>query len=209
VTEFWSPDARFSGQTVFVVGGGPSLVGFDFSGLAGRRCVAVNAAGYDLPAADILLFHDNSWFEANRELLDEWRGLLVTPSRHAKATAPDRVRRVELAERPDFPIGCGPVRIGHSSGQTAVSLAITLGAARVVLLGFDMQAREGRTHYHRDRPLYTDEHTRKTALVYATEFLPFWQGWSRAARAVGCEVMNATPGSALDEFPLVDIEDVL
>lgn len=208
---FWTPDLRFAGETVFVIGGGPSLAGFDFSRLAGRRVIAVNSAGYDAPWADILFFHDNSWFEEerNRALVDGWSGLVMTVSRHAKLAAPERVVRVEIADRQDFPRGHGPIKTGRSGGQTAVSLAVTLGAFRVVMLGFDMKDDGGVTHYHVDRPLYTKEHAARTVGEYAATFLPAWVGWNEAAVKAGCRILNATPGSALAEFPVVDLETLL
>lgn len=206
---FWEPDLRFAGQTVFVVGGGPSLRGFDFERLRGRRVIATNAAGYDVPFADILLFHDNSWFEANRALVEGWAGLAVTVSRHAKNALPERLARIAISNEPGFRVGRGPVRSGRSSGQTAVALAIAMGAAQVILLGFDMRADAGVTHYHTDRPLYTVEHMQRAAADYASNFLPGWRGWNAAAQAAGCLVLNATPGSALLEFPPVDLDDIL
>ncbi|RWQ16097.1 hypothetical protein [Mesorhizobium sp.] len=209
--EFWAPEPIFHGQTVLVVGGGPSLKGFDFGRLRNHHCIAVNASGYDVPWADILLFHDNSWFEEdrNRALVDGWNSQVVTASRHAKRTAPERVLRVEIAERPDFPVGHAPIKAGRSSGQTAVSLAVTMGAATVALLGFDMKADGGVTHYHVGRPLYTKEHAARTVSEYAASFLPAWTGWNEAAVKAGCRILNATPGSALTEFPAVDLEAVL
>ncbi len=206
---FWDPDVRFAGQTVFVVGGGPSLRGFDFDRLRGRSVIAVNSAGYDAPFADVLLFNDNSWFEANRALVDGWAGLVVTPSGHAKRAAPERLTRIAVGEHFGFSVGRSPVRAGNSSGQTAVALAIAMGAARVILLGFDMRAVDGVTHYHLDRPLYTAEHMARAASDYASNFLPGWVGWAADARSAGCTVLNATPGSALSEFPMVEPEDVL
>lgn len=210
--EFWTPEPLFFGDTVFVVGGGPSLRGFDFTRLRGRRVVAVNSSGYDVPFAEVLVFHDESWFchPDNRRLINEWGGIVVTPCRRAKAAAPDRVLRVACIHRPDFPVAALPIRTGHSAGQTAVSLAISMAADRVVLLGFDMRAADdGATHYHVDRPLYDAAHAAATAPVYASSFLPAWAGWDAGALAVGCDVVNATPDSALTEFPFVDLETLL
>lgn len=134
---------------------------------------------------------------------------MVTLSRHSKLARPDRLLRLAVDEMDRFPVGQSPIKMGRSSGQTAVSLAVSMGAARVVLLGFDMKATAGQTHYHVERPLYTPEHAAKTAGEYATAFLPHWAGWAAAAAEVGCEVLNATPGSALLEFPFVDLKDVL
>ncbi|WP_376993378.1 hypothetical protein [Azospirillum himalayense] len=188
------------GQDVYAIGGGPSLRGFDFGRLRGRRVIACNAAGYSLPWADVLLFHDNSFFETNRPLIDGWPGLAVTASRAAKA-ASDRLLRVELVERPDFTVGQPVLKLGASSGHTAVSLAIAMGARRVVLLGYDMRKVDGVTHWH-DRYTVADD-------PYSGVFRDGWRGFNVAALAVGVEVLNATPGSALDEFRRVNIDDIL
>lgn len=200
--EFWTPAPLFAGAAAFCIGGGPSLRGFDFERLRGRHVIACNAAGYHVPWADVLLFHDNSFFEAHRPLIDAWAGLAVTASRAAKAAAPNRLLRLEMIERADFTVGQPVLKLGASSGHTAVSLAIAMGARRVVLLGYDMRLVDGRSHWH-------DHYSHPIQDPYEESFLPQWAGWNAAARALGVEVLNATAGSALHEFEFADIDDLL
>lgn len=201
--EFWRPDRTLlAGETVFVVGGGASLIGFDFERLRGRRVFAVNAAGYSVPWADFLVFHDGSFGFRHRALIDAWAGLVVTTSAHAKEVMPDRLLRVESEKRDDFRPGVLAVKKGRSSGHTAVSIAVAVGARRIILLGFDGKVTDGRSHYH-------DHYEAKNPGIYAKEFVPAWEGWRAAASRIGVQVLNATPGSAIEEFPMVAIDDVL
>ncbi len=55
---------RFAGEEVHVVGSGPSLVGFDYSRLKGKRVIAINNA-YKLVEHDFCLFTDRGF--ARRE----------------------------------------------------------------------------------------------------------------------------------------------
>ena len=92
---------------------------------------------------------------------------------------------------------------GHSSGFQALNLGVLAGAARHVLLGYDMKvAADGRTNYHK-------EHARSTPRGhYEIYRAPFRRLPAILAR-LGVEVLNATPGSALEVFPRGALESVL
>ena len=54
-------DGDWSGERCFIVGGGPSLRGFDWGRLRGERVIAVNRAFEQLPFADISVSLDERW----------------------------------------------------------------------------------------------------------------------------------------------------
>jgi hypothetical protein len=195
----WHPEPLLAGATVFVLGGGPSLRGFDFSTLAGLRTIAVNQAAAHVVEQDLLYFTDTGWFEMNRPLVEGWRGEAITASRSAKRQYAG-LRRILTTPGPGFPSDV--IRRGRSSGHTAIGLAIALGARLVVLLGFDMRGDGGRSHFH-------DRYANRDLAVYGREFVPAFSGWDRDARALGVTVLNATPGSALEEFRKVDLAEVM
>lgn len=199
VAQAWPLQPILAGETVFVIGGGASLRGFDFGRLAGLRTIAVNQAAAHVATPDMLFFTDTNWFEANEALVRGWPGIAFTASRESKRRHAG-LRQVLTTATNDFPPGL--VRRGRSSGHTAVGLAIALGAPLTVLLGFDMHAEPGRSHFH-------DEYRTWDAAMYAREFIPSFAGWDRGARALGATVLNATPGSALDEFRRADLADLL
>lgn len=206
--EFWSPEPLFRGETIFCLASGPSLTAEICERVRGRRAIAVNSSAVLAPWASILFFTDSGWYEPRRELVTTWAGMVVSMSRTAKRELPDKVKRVQgegdPQALPGFSRGPHVIQQGRSSGHTAVSLAIALGAVRVVLLGYDMRFIGDREHCH-------DEYkgSARDADIYQREFVPGFAGWDEAARAVGVEVLNATEGSALKEFRFTSLDDVL
>ncbi len=205
--EYWTPEPLFRGETVFCLASGPSLTRDIADRIRGRRAIVVNSSCRIAPWADVLYFTDSSWYEARRELVASWSGLVISMSRTAKRELADKVRRIEGAGDPSamlpghFPQPGSPVvRQGRTSGHTAVSLAIAMGASRVVLVGYDMRIVDGREHHHGEYsgPRDLDQ--------YARDFVPAFRGWHADALAVGAEIVNATPGSAVAEFPFVSLE---
>lgn len=205
--EYWSPQPLFTGETIFCLASGPSLTAEICDRVRGRRSIAINSSAVLAPFASVLFFTDSGWYEPRRDLVANWAGLVVSMSRTAKRELPDKVKRVQgegdPQALPGFSRGPHVIQQGRSSGHTALSLAIALGAARVVLLGYDMRYVGGLEHCH-------DEYKgARDADIYQREFLPCFAGWNEAAHAVGVEVMNATKDSALREFRMVDFGEIL
>lgn len=205
--EFWTPEPIFAGLTVFCLASGPSLTQAIADRIKGRAAIVCNSSCDLAPWARVLFFMDNGWFAANRETVAIWPGHVITLSKAAKRELPDKVRRVRAVGDPMLPPvfkRAGEIQQGRSTGHAAVSLAIAAGAARVVLVGYDMRLIEGREHHHQHyagRP--------RDLEVYARDFVPAFNGWAAAAASVGAEILNATPGSAITEFPFVELDEVL
>lgn len=206
--EYWTPEPLFGGETVFCLASGPSLTQEIADRIRCGRAIAVNTSARLAPWADVLYFTDSGWYEPRRDLVANWAGLVISMSRTAKRELPDKVRRVQGIGDPTLggggfpPLGTAGIRQGRSSGHTAVSLAIALGASRVVLVGYDMRVVGGREHHH-------SEYTGPRDLdQYAREFVPAFDGWNAAALKVGVQILNATPQSAVQEFPFVDLDEV-
>lgn len=214
--EFTQPGTPWLGQPVFCLASGPSLArmpGRQWARIwalqkTGAKVIAVNSsvktARDNHLEADALFFTDGNWFDDNRDLIAAFRGDVYTVCRRAKATIPDRIKRIENVHRPDFTIGQAPMKDGRSSGHRAISLGILLGGAPVIGLGYDMKLdAEGRSHCHDD---YERRHHPE---LYTQDFIPAFAGWNAAAKAAGVRVINATPDSALEEFERADLEAVL
>ncbi|XUM25120.1 hypothetical protein ACRAVF_33845 (plasmid) [Bradyrhizobium oligotrophicum S58] len=202
--EYWQPEPLFAGATVFCLASGPSLTPAIAEQVSGRPSIVINSSCLLAPSATVLYFTDSSWYEQHRELVAGWPGLIISMSRTAKRELPDKVRRIlgdgDPVAPPDFRTG---VQQGRTSGHTAIALAIALGARRVVLLGYDMRVVDGREHCHDDYrgPRDLDQ--------YARDFVPAFAGWNAAACRVGVAIVNATPDSAVTEFPFADLDQVL
>lgn len=202
--EFWQPQRIWEGGTCCILAGGPSLTPEIAKRARVARTLIVNSSILIAPWADALFFTDNSWRENHHEAVRQFPGLVFTSNRHSKEALPDKVKLINNATLRQFPRrGDHEVRQGRSSGHTAIGLAIALGARTIALLGYDMRVVDGREHHHAEYrgPRDLD--------LYAREFVPGFAGWNAAAIAAGAEVLNATPNSALAEFPFADLDEVL
>jgi hypothetical protein len=92
---------------------------------------------------------------------------------------------------------------GSNSGYQAIELAIKLGAKRIILLGYDMKCDNGRSHWHNE-PRQAD-----FADVAARSMLPHFESLVSPLKALGVNVINATPGSAIECFPKATLEEAL
>lgn len=202
---YWHVQPEWKGQTVVILAGGPSLTREQVeivmqvgSGNLDVRVIAINNAYELAPWADILYFCDDRWYEWHREEVQAFKGMRVTLE-NLKLQNEIEVR----ALRDYGVVGFAPrndgVSNGRNSGYQALHLAAWLGAARVLLLGYDMRPIDGRQHWH-------EEHRVRTpANIFA--------GWISAFDSIasdltrrGVEVINCSPGSALKAFPCMDLQ---
>ena len=151
-------DGAWTGEDVVIVGGGPSLRGFDWHRLQDFPCrvIAVNRA-YETTRPGVVFGIDNQffqWAEEGRfgeESKRQWLALdcpIVTATQRGCGN-----RYVYLQGHkhgtPGDTIADG-VHHGGNSGLGAIHLAALLGARRVFLLGFDcLPTSSGKTdHWH-------------------------------------------------------------
>lgn len=92
---------------------------------------------------------------------------------------------------------------GGNSGFQAVGLALLFGAARITLLGFDMQfAPDGKKHWHGD-------HAGKLHNPKRNNFQFWLQHFNLLAAQSPIPIINATRTTALTCFPRVDLDEAL
>lgn len=203
---FWRVEPVWEGETVAILGGGPSLTQRQVDACRGRcRVIAVNNAYQLAPWADLLYFCDEVWYGWHREhkAFRGFSGIKAALS-NARTWPRDPYIRVlqnygdsGLCEIPDG------VMTGRNSGYQAMNLAAHLGPARQLLLGFDMRVVGNRTHWHM-------EHKRATPHdAFAVDMLPRFPALKQALDARGIEVVNCTPGSALEVFRKDALENAL
>lgn len=115
------------------------------------------------------------------------------------------VHIVPSVNEPGLSMNPHVIHQGANSGYQAINLAVLMGAKRIALLGFDMKASSGDVHWHGKHP---------NGLNNPTDLQ--FQMWLDAFRTmppdlekIGVEVINCTPDTALDCFPLRGLESVL
>lgn len=200
---FWSVPREWPGETAFIVGGGPSVLGQDLEALRGRRVIVINSSIQAVPWADILYFGDWRWWHDNNAGIADFAGRIVTVSR---MVSDKRVLVCRKANPPGLALAHDSLMQKWTSLTAATNLAahLTGPGGTIVWLGADGRiARDGRTHHHKPhrwphRPGCYDK--QKTDLVTIVPSL----------QKLGIAAYNASPGTAwTDLLPVIDLQDVL
>ena len=72
-----------------------------------------------------------------------------------------------------------------------------------MLLGFDARVVNGKSHCHDDYAMVWPSD------LYPERVLPMWSGWNQRMLAKGVKVLNASPGSAIEEFERAPLSDLI
>lgn len=149
-----------SGQLATVVGGGPSLRGFDFTQLKGKsNIIAINAAFKHVPFADACFSEDVRFIEEFGPRLNEFPGHVIwhclkgiDPERGRKACQKVTIIR-ELRDDKYWSKDLSSLSFSSNSAVGAINLAEILGCSGIWLLGIDCRA-EGMfmENYHTEYP---------------------------------------------------------
>jgi hypothetical protein len=127
----------FENKRVFVIGSGPSLVGFDFSRLDGEKVVTINHA-YALCRHDLHVFYDTSFLTEAKPHGYDPRAHTAKVLCRRDLVVPKNENIIEfrraafVTER--FKDG---LYMGRSSALPAINAALIYGASEVYLLGID------------------------------------------------------------------------
>lgn len=194
-TVLWTPPPEWKGQDAFLIGGGASLAGFDFNSLAGRNVIGCNDA-FHLGAhiISICAFGDHGWWQRNKFKLEHFKNRVVT---NCPTVMPFKIPYLLKMQRVRDGLHSGS-KLGwnYSTGAMVINLAVSLGAQRIFLLGYDCQNIGKAHHWH--------NHNQKQ--IHDSSYRRFIQGFETVKRGVpaGVEVLNVTDGaSALRCFPTI------
>jgi hypothetical protein len=195
-----------------VIGGGPSLSLAQvrlvaMAKLEGRcRSIAVNDSIYLAWWSDWLHACDHKWWNWHQDRVVHYGGIRTccedsVPEGWAEYVHVEKDPKTGY--RGGFPDKPGVIAGGGNGGYQAIQLAVIAGAARVLLLGFDMhKVANTPTHWFGDHP-------DKIRSDYIGNCLPNFPTLIEPLKRRGVEVINVTPDSAIDCFPKAKLEDVL
>jgi len=196
------PDGSWEGKSCFLIGGGPSLRGFDFSRLAGELTIGINRA-YERHDCTIMFFMDSQYHEwiTNGEMGAEAK---------AKFQAFKGLKACLYTMEYDYPKGiyllpCAGGDVfgesmefglgsGTNSGYAALNLAVCLGANPIYLLGFDMNSQDGKQEWWHDG--YPVKQEKKVYQQFRRDF----EAVAPELASRGVRVVNLNPQSELRCF---------
>jgi hypothetical protein len=193
-------DPIFLGDTIYIVGGGPSLKKLDFNLLKDKVVIAVNKAFLHLPMAQVLYWSDTRFFEWYSKEIEDFKGIKVTCRPQPKRN--DIINLLNTGKTGLETMSYG-LRDGGNSGYAAINLAYHLGAKRIVLLGFDMQTNGKETHWHEGYSSTADTETMGRLMI------PNFDSLVEPLAKRKVKVYNASPISKLTSFEKITIEEAL
>lgn len=208
---------EWRGQRCFVIGGGPSLRGFDFDRLKGKgRIIVCNKDFLNVPFADMMIAMDQDlyrWIHSGaltkkpankREIQIKFRNfsgvkVWIEIGNHRL----DGVHYVHAFRLPKvtkrFTEG---IYSGNNTGTGALMAACTLGCNPIYLLGIDGKHEGKRSHHHGGYP------SRPQMAKTAASFVPTFGRVAKPIRKAGIRVINLNPQSAVRCFKFSTLDEV-
>lgn len=153
----------------------------------------------------VFYFCDRTFFRVHREKILAFPNLKVTcVSSLDRNLLPEtlNIKRLKRDYRPGLSFKPDTICWNHNSGAAAINFAILAGAKRILLLGFDMNPQDGRTHWH-------NAYSSNTLRASFNRFLSKYPALAADAKKNKIEILNISPNSALDCFPKMELKDVL
>jgi len=215
------PSGCWKGERCVILGGGPSLGGFDFSVLDGTHTIGINKM-FKLYPSEVHYSMDHTFFEMvelNRkpsqdhyELHQVWRqyhGIKVF-MRAQRQVFNENVYYVSDLNQKGVSLDLeSGIYKGNNSGCGALMLAVALGCTQIGLLGYDFKVKENgkqvKTHCHEGY----DRGTMRSLLRNLENFRNCIEEMGPCLSKLGISVFNLNPDSALQCFEKISWKDFL
>lgn len=196
------------GPTVFIIGGGPSLLKTlpDRSVLNNHPVIATNNAYMIFPKALLCHFADRTWWLWHRDKLhtqfENPVSTCATPSVYNNVEF-DKYNIVTFyhgERKGGFSEEKGKLS-GNNAGHQAINIAAHLGFTNIILLGFDMNPTGKTSHWHDGHKRPTNLGNYEGTMIPGLKMLVPFQG------KLGFTVYNTNPESNLKCFQFTDINE--
>ncbi len=199
-------------STCYIVGGGTSLKGFDWSLLDDKFVIAINTSYLKLPNAQILYCTDPPWIKDHVKNLEEFKGEIHQGV--LNLNTPQKLDVVDkqwhLTGRDGLEIRNGMLRHGSNSTYAAINMcAAHLKFKKIYLLGIDMKwgekGRKETSHWHAS----SNPHTRIDGEAVYFRMKDAYKTIKQPLFDMAVQVINVNSpnGTDLDVFPIVSVEE--
>jgi hypothetical protein len=201
------------GQSATIVGGGPSLKGFNFSSLASRQnIIVINAAFRYVPFADACFSEDIRFIEQFKNGLLLFKGQVIwhclrgtDPERGLKAVPGMAIVR-ETRDDKYWSKDLHSLSFSSNSVVGAINLAEILGCDPIYLLGVDCRA-EGSvmTNFHHEYPQGWE-----VGAIQAINWKSDFENWvAPNCKAKIVNVINPACESTLECWPKITLQEFI
>jgi hypothetical protein len=219
----------FRDQCVAILAGGPGLTPAVTAALRGNcRVLAISDAYLLAPWCDVHYFCDKKWFHwhqngeaasqrcagwTNKTAVEAFKGLkaIRVTLENSVAVRDEHLPTLHVVGNQGMGRnlkGLSPdphlIRTGRNSGYQAIGLAAHMRPRTILLCGYNMKATSDKdAHWFGQHPQRTNPSS------FVNSMLPFFASLVPDLAALGIEVINTTPDSALDCFPKMDLAEAL
>lgn len=203
------------GETAVCIASGWSLTPEDVAYVKGKaKAIVINASYAAAPWADVLYVADANpfrwyWehgpkgtkqFPVPNVPMRDFRGLKFSLTKRSGSWSGVQV----LKQGREEGLSLDPTRLclGMNSGYQAINLAVLLGAARILLLGYDMTvAKDGTEYWHAPHPHKKRSPYRGFQRLFPSIVEPL--------KKAGVQVVNCSRHTALECFPKMELREAL
>lgn len=198
-------------KTAYVIGGGPSLVGFKWELLKDRFVVGINRAYEVLPSAQVIYFTDDDWYGQHKAGLCNHSGLKIkgslNPNKLGQVT---HIHQFHLTGPNGLDMNKGCLRHGSNSTYAVLNMLCQWGFKTIYLLGVDMKWKivntggnkgNKKTHWH-------NGHKRIDGEALYTRLNKNFQQLAPLLKQQGVNVINVNNDTNLAAFPVKKYEEV-
>ena len=188
-------------KALYIIGGGPSLKGFNWELLRGKNVLSINRAFQAVPWAIATFWTDSRFYKWYEKDLKRFKGVKIG-CRYSQLYDKSviLVRSTGGAGVDEYPYH---IRAGNNSGFAALNVGYHLGAKRIYLLGYDMRSDKGGTHWHDG---YVTAHNHD---IYERAMMKDFINSEKYYKKVKVKLYNANPDSMMTHITKCTIEQAL
>jgi hypothetical protein len=185
----------------------PSAYSPYLSALHNRHVIGINNAYRLGDWIDMLFFGDCGWYLVHRLGIANYPVLKITCCARFANRSPHQMEGIRyLSKDHNHKNGISPnpsmVSWNGNSGAAAISLAVHTGVKRIILLGFDMSLDDNNTSH------WFGAHKKGAKPPFARHLVGF-PAIASDAKALGIEIVNASPKSAIKVFKRCSVDELL
>jgi len=193
----WKIEPIWKDRECFIIGGGPSLKGFDWNILKSELTIGCNDAfklGIDV--CKVCVFGDGRWFDRYSKELELYKGMIFTNKGNLLNS---RIPWLNTLDRKPKGFHTDALGWNGNTGFTAINLALLFGIKTVYLLGFDMKMTGKEHNWHEGRLDKSGAEVYKRFLANSFIISKDWK-----EKFSNQTIINVTKDSDLEAFPKVD-----
>lgn len=213
--DFTSISGTWDDKPLYIIGGGPSVNGFDFDRIKDKgRILGVNDGAFNAPC-DALFSLDQTWHKFRKKEIAEFQGekyFAAPPSFELKFEGIPDVNYIIRRRSTGFTEDKRDIN-GVNSGYGALHLAYHKRAKEIYLLGFDMRDKPGERISENKQKLITHWFKpyawhRKEAHAALHKVAASFDAAKSFFDEYGAIITNASPDSLITAFDKCDIGDL-